>query len=126
MADLGSDLYGIDDITPDLGEVSGRLGLLQALATRLIQPRGGVHYDENNGFDTRSLLSSEVKPRGVEQSITAQLLADERVESASVTVTVNSETRQVEIRCDIVDADGPFRLVLDPANASAALLEEQL
>lgn len=126
MADHGNDLAGIDDITPDLGEVDGRACLIQALATRLIQPKGGVFYDENNGYDTRALLSSEVKPRGVEQSIAAQLLADERVESASVTVTVNAATREVEIRCDIVDAAGPFRLVLDPANASAAIFEEQL
>lgn len=125
--DYGSDLAGIDDITPDLGEVTGKRALLEALATRLIQPRGGLHYDPNYGFDTRSLLSSETKPRGVEQSIAGQIQADERVEAATnVRLTFDEATRTLEIRVDVESNEGPFTLVLEPGNASAATFEENL
>lgn len=122
-ADHGSDWAGVTDITPDLREVDGRQGLAEALATRLFQPLGGVFYDQTNGYDTRTLLSAETVPRNIRQSILAQLLADERVESADVRVEFNAATRELAITCLIVDADGPFALVLDPADASAAILE---
>jgi hypothetical protein len=123
MADLGSDWAGVTDITPDLREVTGRQCLAEALATRLFQPRGGVFYDERNGFDTRSLLSSESVPRNAKQSILEQLKdEDDRVELASVDFALNEATGALVIVCQIVDAEGPFTLVLNPKDASFEIL----
>ena len=125
MADFGNDLAGIDDITPDLSEATGVTALGQALATRLIQPKGGVFYDEENGYDTRELLSTETTPRGIQQAIARQLQEDERVEAVTrVDVSVSADGETIQILADVETADGPFRLTLDPADASSALFEE--
>lgn len=125
MPEFGTDLAGIDDIRPDLSESDGLLGLGEALAARLIQPRGGVFYDPENGYDTRALLSTETTPRGIQQAIAAQLQADERVLSVTrVDVTASADGETITIQADVETADGPFRLTLDPADASSAVFEE--
>lgn len=125
MPDFGSDLAGVDDIRPDLSESDGLLGLGEALATRLIQPKGGVVYDPENGYDTRALLSAEVIPRGAQQAIAAQLQGDERVEAVQrVDITRSADGETLEIKAEVMTADGPFRLTLDPADASSAVFEE--
>jgi hypothetical protein len=123
--DLGSDFAGIDDLTPDLGEVTGRRCLLEALASRLLQPRG-LFYDADYGFDTRTLLSEGLVPKQFEAVIASQINADERVASSSVEVRFDARSRTLEIRAEIVDAEGPFELVLDPSDLRSVLRNSQI
>lgn len=123
MAELGSDFdtpQGLD-LTPELRRVSGRTAFLQAIARRLRTPRGGLFYAPDYGTDIRSLLSTATTPRAIEQAITAEVLKDERTESCTARITTD-DSGVTEIRIDVVDADGPFSLTIDPADLTLELL----
>jgi hypothetical protein len=120
MAELGFDFGGVEDVDPHLSIVGGRLGLAQSLLRRLTTRKGTLLDDPSYGYDLRMLIGAAVTRSEVEQGVSAQVLADERVRDAQVQVTVG-ETIRVDIR--IVDSQGPFRLVLAASDLSVEILE---
>lgn len=124
MADLGEDFSGILDLMPDLSISTGRKAYLEAIACRLVQPRGGLFYDPSYGYDIRGLLSAGVRPRVAEQAIATQAFADERTENAEASVELNEATRELSIRLDLETADGPFVLTADPADLTFQLFDQ--
>lgn len=123
MADLGTDIAGVTDVTPSLATVSGRRNLIQAIARRLITPRGGLFYDETYGYDVRQFLSGIVRSTSViAAGIVEQAEQDERVDQADADVTFSGD--QLVIKVSISDGFGPFSFVLAISKVTVELLTQ--
>lgn len=142
-AALGSDLAGIDDLTPTMAEVSGRTCLIQNLARRLTTPRGGLIYDANYGIGLLNYLNADLTQADVSAItplIQAEMLKDQRVLAAVVNLQwVGIDQIQAAqfgtvtnpnpipvgafvIAILITDAQGPFTLTFALTSDSASIL----
>lgn len=129
MADLGTDIDLGDDLDPMFGLVSGRSALLQSLRRRLFSDKGSLKAiggDPEYGFNLKSLLNAGFTPVDLQAwktRIRQQMLADERVQNATVEISNTNTT--VRISISLVDKTGPFRLVLtiDALTKNITLLE---
>lgn len=120
---LGSDLSCITDIDPAGAEVSEKMLLAQALARRLTTPRGRLIDDANYGYDLNQWLNADVGPAELAQiqsQAQAECLKDERVQSATVTVTFLGGVMLVAVA--LVSSLGPFQLVLSVSALTTQLL----
>ena len=123
--DLGTDIATPDAADPDpyFAPVSGWRGLGQALARRLVTPRGSLLDDPSYGYDLRSRLNDSLTPADLAALgavVKRELEADERVESAAPVVTLAGSALRVSAR--ITTAAGPFRLVLAVGSVTAEIL----
>ena len=126
MADLGLDLAGVDDISPNLATVSGRRALIQAIARRLITPRGGLFYDPDYGFDLRQFLSGiTASPGAIASGAAAEAEKDERVDQASAVVAFSGNALMVKLAiADGADGAGPFTFTIAVSKVSVELLTQ--
>lgn len=127
MTDFGTDIATPDaaDLDPYFSPVAGARGLGQALGRRLITPRGTLLDDPSYGFDVRSAINSSLTPTqtaALELSIATELVADERVETADVSVAFAPGSSRLTIRAIVQTADGPFRLVLAVGSVTTEIL----
>lgn len=124
MADLGSDLSGVTDLTAEMLEVSGRMCAVQAWARRLITPRASLVDDPNYGYDLTDYIDADVTDQEIKEiqgGVDEELVKDERCLACTSVVTFLSGALRVTAACQ--DADGPFRLVLQVTNVTAEVLE---
>lgn len=125
--DLGTDLSTPDgaDLDPLGGTVSGRRAVGQAIARRLVTPRGGLLDDESYGYDLRQLVGEALRPGDlatVQAEIADQCRMDERVDDVAVAVTLAaSGALRVELTI-ATETLGPLRLVLAVSAVSAEIL----
>jgi hypothetical protein len=125
--DLGTDLSTPDgmDLDPLGGTVTGRRAVGQAIARRLVTPRGGLLDDESYGYDLRQLVGEALRPGDlatVEADIADQCRADERVDDVAVAVTLSTGgALRVELTI-ATETLGPLRLVLAVSAVSAEIL----
>lgn len=124
---LGSDFSVGTDWSPTFRTVSGRTALAQSILRRLQTNRGHWPFAPDLGFNLRAALSSSFDPRTGAARIAAQVeeqcLQDPRVEEADVTVT-QPQPDAFEVKISLVDAEGPFDLVLSFASWTAELVYE--
>ena len=123
LPNYGTDLSCVTDLDPSGAEVSGRLLLGQAIARRLITPRGRLIDDANYGFDLRQFIDDDLGPADIariQSGIQTECQKDERVLSAIATVVYSAGTLLVTVQ--IQDGAGPFNLVLAVSSVTAALL----
>lgn len=125
MPDFGVDIATPDaaDIDPYFTTVSGWRGLGQALARRLVTPRGSLIDDDAYGYDLRSRLSDTFTAAEIAQIgaiAKRELEGDERVDSATVTATFTAGTLRVSAA--IQTASGSFRLVLAVSSVTTEIL----
>lgn len=125
MPDFGVDIATPDaaDIDPYFTTVSGWRGLGQALARRLVTPRGSLIDDDAYGYDLRSRLSDTFTAAELAQIgaiAKRELEGDERVDSATVTATFTAGTLRVSAA--IQTASGSFRLVLAVSSVTTEIL----
>ena len=123
--DLGTDIStpSAADLDPSLGLVSGLRGLGEALARRLCTPRGGLLDDPGYGTDVRSWLNSSLDTRALQTIavlVREELLQDERVEDASVTVAYTAP--RLTITAQVRSSAGPLTLVLAVSAVTVDLL----
>jgi phage baseplate assembly protein W len=116
--------FGVDiTALPDLAfqTITGPENLVQAIARRLVTPRGGLFYDDQYGFDVRAYLNETLTDDvrfSLETLCAAECEKDERVESAEVTLqTVNLNSLRLEVSLETTG--GPVRFIL-PVNAVSA------
>ena len=124
MADLGSDLDGVTDLTGQMAEVSGRLCAVQAWARRLITSRSSLVDDPNYGYDLSDYIDADVTEAEIKEiqgGVDEELLKDERCLQCTSTVTFLSGALRVVASCQ--DADGPFRLTLNVTDVNIEVLE---
>lgn len=133
--DLGTDISCVDDFSLQMESVTGRLCLAQALARRLVTPRGRfswldsdgvtIHGWPEYGLDLRAFLLSKATPQSIARAAEAECLKDERVQAVDVAVVQDTSTT-LAITIAVTDADGTFTFTLsiDEAKASLVSLQE--
>lgn len=115
MADLGLTISCLGDLDPSFAMVSGRRGLAQEIANRLISPRGSYLPDPEYGFDVRAFLNESIgigEIFRIESGVESEALKDERVDDADATVTYIESSASLRIELRLVDGQGPFDLVI--------------
>ena len=126
MVDLGDDFSCIDDVDLNLTEVSGRRAVAEAVARRWLTRRGSLFYDASYGYGLEDALHQPASALGtLSAGLENEALRDERVLQARVLVRLDDK-RQLLIRAELVDADGPFRLVASVSEVSVELLIEEM
>jgi hypothetical protein len=126
MADLGTDLYCVDDWDEMFPLVSERTCLIQAIARRFITTRGSLVEDLDYGFDLRSWLGESVGNLEffqLQSGVEAECYKDERIESASAKLTFTPSANRIVIELRLTDGDGPFTLVVAIDEVSVEFLE---
>jgi len=121
--DYGHDLSCVFDLDAGMAEVDGRTALAQALARRLITPRGGLIDDGNYGFDVRQFINDDASTSDlarIASSIDSELSKDERVVTSTSTIALLLGVATVSSA--IVDGVGPFQFVLAITNVTTAIL----
>lgn len=122
--DIGTTFNGSGaDMSASGVEVSGRLLLAQALARRLLTPRGRLIDDPDYGYDLVGEFNDDLDASDlarIRASIENELSKDERVVGITATVTLLAGLMTVSII--INDSSGPFNLVLGVTAVSATIL----
>lgn len=123
--DFGTDISCYPDLDPLGTLVSGNTALAQAIARRLITPRGSLFYDTNYGTDLRLYLNegmtNEAQSR-IKSAIEAECAKDERVSSVTADVVYSSAARTLAITITLVGGSGPFSLTLAVTSLTVSLL----
>lgn len=117
---LGTCIGGVSEIDYALTKVTGRTALAHRLLRRLITPRGGVWYAPTYGYDLTELIGSTVPTSVIEQRVEEQMYAEEEVSDAAATAVLTSSALTVDV--NVVDADGPFKLVLSQSELTVTAL----
>lgn len=123
MADLGTDLSCVLDSPPEMSEVSGRTCLAQAIARRLITPRGRLIDDADYGYDLSQYINDDLSTADIARiqfEAESECVKDERVLGAKVVLTVASQVMTVIVTLE--DSSGPFTLVLAINDVTVQLL----
>lgn len=125
MTVYGEDLGGIEDLDFGLHSVTGRLGVAQALARRLVTPAGALPYDPEYGLDLRSYINAGfvIAPGDLADAVAAEVLKDERVLAATARVVFAQQALSVFLRVDL--GTGPFNLTLQVSALDATTLSIQ-
>ena len=121
---LGTDLNWDGDLDPAGRYVSGRKCLAQAFRRRFETGRGTLFYDGEYGLDLREYLNRDLgtgELAALARAIEDQALQDDRVLSATATVTFVDERLRVELA--LVDAAGPFDLTLAVSDLTVEVLD---
>jgi phage baseplate assembly protein W len=124
MTDFGTDISCVTDLADDGRSVTGRMVVAEAIARRLITPRGRLIDDPDYGFDLTAYLNDDLTPTelgalrsGAEQ----ECLKDERVEQAEIEAVLDS-AGLLTVNIDLTVADGPFALVLAVSATSVTII----
>lgn len=129
----GRDLSCVTDLvlttTGELAEVepATRAAIGEALARRLITPRGALIDDADYGFDVRGYCNRGIDADGLRElsaRIRSEVTKDDRVDDVTVAVSYNAPTSTLAIRLQIAAVDpalGTFALTFTVSNESALL-----
>ena len=102
------------DLTPDMQVATGVQVLAQSLVRRQTTPRGSVLTSPNDCIDVRMYLSkglSQSQVAALAQTIRGELLRDQRVLAASVSIALTVDGTMT-ITETILASAGPFTLTL--------------
>jgi len=116
----------LQDLDPNMGEVSGRTVLIQSCIRRLITYRGTLIYDPNYGTDVRTFLNDDIDTRKLGQfgaAVDAEMRKDQRILRSNTTVSFVGGVLILSI--GLVDQAGPFSLTLSISDVSVSLLKVQ-
>jgi hypothetical protein len=120
----GRDLSCVDDLEDSMLEVDGWRALGEALARRLITPRGGLLDDENYGFDVTDYLNDDLIGAGdiakIAAGIDAEFAKDERILRSKTTITYLAGV--ITAASSITTLEGPFALVLGISDVTVSIL----
>lgn len=128
---FGVDLSCITDTTLTLEEVdpNSNTAIGQAVARRLITPRGGVLDDQAYGLDLRAYCNrglTDAQIRNIAALVRAEAMKDDRVSDADVKVTYVATMRALTIELTLTPGDRTndvFALVFYVTSDSAQLIE---
>lgn len=126
--DLGTDVSCTTDLDPAFALVFDSTALGQALLRRLITPRGMVGDDPDYGTDVRAFMNETQSGDfgfRLQSAIERECEKDERVASATATVTLNASGTQasVSVAVEFVTDASLFTLVLAISAVTATLLQ---
>jgi phage baseplate assembly protein W len=110
---FGGDLLCLDGLDGAMVPVDGLPMLGDALARRLMTPRGSLVFHPDYGIDLRAWLSRRLTPAALARlrsEVEDELRQDERVLEVDATVEFQQATWSLIIHASVVTADGPFPL----------------
>lgn len=124
VRERGDDL----DVRTDVSRTSfslaaGVRNIGNALARRLITPRGGLLYDPSYGTDIRAYVNAGFTASKLAQlasEIETEVLKDARVASAAVAVQIAGSSMTISLTVDL--AQGPFELIFRSDGLSVELI----
>ena len=122
--DSGTDLDCGPDLTGDMCVTSGRRLVAQCVLRRYLTPRGSLPDDQNFGLDLTAYLHDDVGPGDVGRigaAMAAEAAKDERIKRASAVVAL-SKGGGFTATVTLVDASGPFVLVLAVSSVGVTIL----
>lgn len=122
--DFGTAWSCVTDLTMPSVMVKGNRIVAEAIARRLITPRGGLVDDPDYGFDLSEFVNADLTPGDIariQAGVQAECLKDQRVSGASSTVVVANGVLIATIV--LTTASGPFTLVLSVSDVTAQLLQ---
>lgn len=119
---------GGDDVSPMLGLQSGVRVVAEAVARRLETRRGSLLGHPDEGLDVMGMLGARLtsaQASSLSREIEREVLRDERVLTATVTVDLSLSTQVLAVAVSGATGLGPFALVLrlDGDDAVASILE---
>ncbi len=124
MTDYGTELSCVNDIASDGRTVTGFRVVAEAIARRLITPRGRLIRDPNYGFDLTQYINADMSTRDIaslRSSVEAECLKDERVTGAIVSATLDSHgLLTVTIEIDL--GSDSFTLVVAASDVTLELV----
>jgi len=103
---------------------TGNQVVAEAILRRWTTGRGQLIDDPNYGFNVLDLLSDDLGKKDIayaQQQLAAEAEKDERVLSASVTLTLNVQG-ELKLDATITTAAGPFKFVVAVSAVSVQLL----
>lgn len=124
MADYGTSLSCVSDFSREGRTVTGDMVVGEAIARRLMTPRGRLIGYPNYGYDLTAFVNADMSPRelaAMRAGIVGECLKDERVESVDVSSDLAVDGT-LTITIDVVGANGPFTLVLAVTSVTVQLL----
>jgi phage baseplate assembly protein W len=126
----GSDVSCDQDLDPStVLDPSSFVVLAQAIHRRLQTPRGKLIDDPTYGWDLRGELNKGItlaQVDGISRRVRSEVLKDDRIKSAQVTVQTMNVAQQIRVIIDVVPFDpttGTFRAILIATPASLVLQE---
>ncbi len=125
MTDFGSAVSWVADMTPEGGVVTGNLVVAQAIARRLMTPRGRLIGYPNYGYDLTQFCNGDIGDSDVpsiQSGIEAECLKDPRVASAVSSVSLDP-SGLMTVKVTATSANGPFTLVLSVSQVTVQLLK---
>ncbi len=114
----------IFDFASDSAMVTGRQGLAEAIARRLVTTRGTLIDDPDYGFDVRDFVNDDIDARGlalIGAGVEAECLKDERVVHAVAAMSFLAGVLVIAV--SLIDTVGPFRLVLSVSDVTVSILQ---
>jgi phage baseplate assembly protein W len=125
MTDFGIDLTALPELRFQLKDGLANLG--EALARRLLTPRGGLFYDPTYGWDLRRYINEvldETTEYEMKVLVEQELEKDPRVYRATVEA-VAKDLKRIYLDVLVETAQGPFRLTLAVSDVSVEVLRAQ-
>ena len=113
------------DLSSPASMVSGFQAVAEAILRRWTTGPGELIDDPTYGSNVQDLLGDDLSPADIveaQRAAAAQAQADERVQSATVQLSLNSASQVLTVTALIVTGQGPFRLVASISAVSVQLL----
>jgi hypothetical protein len=136
---VGADLttfWASDDspgMDPAFGVITGRRVILEAVARRLMTPRGSLSGTtaraREYGFDIRGFSQAKMSPTQLgrlRSGIVAECLKDERIRRAEAEVSIDLATSVLTVSIAVDTNQGPFSFVLGADDLTVTILEDGL
>jgi phage baseplate assembly protein W len=113
--DFGEDVSTFPSLDTTFSTIGGFRVLAEALARRLMTPKGLLTFHPDYGFDLRQFINETIDDSvlaRIKQGTIHEILQDERVADADATVTFTQATQTLTVTCQVVTAKGAFQFVL--------------
>lgn len=123
--DYGNDTEAVFDTTYARRQVDGETMMGQAMARRLVTPRGALWYAPQYGYDLRQFLKGPVPAVAVVNgNVENELLKDERVEDVTADTSFDQNSEALAVHVVGRGALGPFDLTISIDAVSVEILRE--
>lgn len=119
---LGIDIGGISDVDLMLSYTDEKTAVAQAVAVSLSHGPGVLWWAPQRGFNLVAALHSDMTTDEIEQGVRSESEAEERVESADVSVSETSKgSFEVRVNLTLINNAGDVQLTITVDQAGAAI-----
>lgn len=124
---FGLDLSCVQDLDPHMTVTQGNRLVAEAIARRLLTPKGGLIDDPNYGFDLVGAINSDISQADlgrIAAGINQEAQKDQRVFQANTQVTNvgTGPLLNLNITIALQTQQGPFTLVLTADQVTVSIL----